>query len=99
MKLNRHRVRKKIRKAVVAIASQNDVIEHPDCEHLTALFEASRNFLILLTWHWVAGRMIVHTDYGGANTRGASRLRGPIGRRSQDKSRSGELGRQRSIDS
>jgi hypothetical protein len=53
-----------IRKAVIAVSAQNDVIEHPDCEHLTALFEASRNFLILLARHWVAGRMIVDEHNG-----------------------------------
>ncbi len=58
-------IRPPIRKAVVAISAQDDVIEHPDREHLSALFEASRNFLIFRARHRVAGRMIVHTDYGG----------------------------------
>jgi hypothetical protein len=42
------------------------MIEHPDCEHLTALFEASCNFLILWARHWVAGRMIVDENNGGS---------------------------------
>ena len=54
-----------IRKAVVAVSAQNDVIEHPDCEHLAALFEAARYFLVLLARRGISGRMIVHTDYGG----------------------------------
>jgi hypothetical protein len=40
------------------------VIEHPDCEHLTALFEAPRNFLILRARHWVAGRMVMNEHNG-----------------------------------
>jgi hypothetical protein len=50
-----------IRKTIIPICAQNDVIEHPDREHLAALFEASRNFMILLARHRVAGRMIVQT--------------------------------------
>src|SRR5215467_22400 len=43
------------------------MIEHPDGEHLAALLEASRNFLIFLTWHRISGRMIVdeHDRSGG----------------------------------